>query len=144
MSRRHTIGQQPTGVDLSDLVSELPAWARLTLGLILCPTIAYYLTMFAITVTGVWVGNLSNALQAVVAIAILALQGYLGYLIRRPWISCAVFVVLIGGYEASLVARTSTLAQWSSWWQLFFGPLVGFPLSTWMFARYSDSVSLRR
>jgi len=78
-NKQITIPQQGAGVWLR----ELPPAVRLTIGLISCGIVGYYVPIVKIAATGRWITSLTDPVGLAIATVILVVQNMIGRKLKR-------------------------------------------------------------
>ncbi len=112
------------------------------IGLIACASIAYYIPLIFIALTGVWVNNLTMADQLLVAIVFLIIQNLIGNRMNKIIIMGVVLAVVLDGFEAVSLLHATSWSVWQANWMTFFLPTVGCLLNAWLFQRFEAAAGL--
>ena len=134
-NKQITIPQQGAGVWLR----ELPPAVRLTIGLISCGIVGYYVLIVIIAATGRWITSLTDPVGLAIATVILVVQNMIGRKLKRVVLFGLIAALVFDGI--SLYVELSTHRHWSFYyrWNDFFLPTVACTLSAWLFQKYENA-----
>ena len=129
--------------NLSEALRSINPSLCYVIGLIVCATIAYYLPLILIALTGVWVNNLTMMLQFVVFAAVLTITNLIGNRLSRIFLANAVMVGLAISYESWYFAHGFNWSELSHNWMAFFLPVAAFLLNAWLFLQFKAAAGLK-
>lgn len=134
----------PTHLEFGEFLRQLQPFWRWLIILGMVGLVSWYLPLLVVSITGVWQQNFRNIPDLLLAVTVLSIQSIVGYVTRKPWLVCAVFLALIFGYFASLISRrTASWAEWQTWWMVFFVPAAALTLNTYLFGKFAQAAALR-
>ena len=120
-----------------DWLQELPPLPRFVLGLFAVAAFSWYVPPLLVTLTtGAWKGGLGMWLANAIGISVLMAINLIANKFNRVLLVGAVCAVLVGCYEATLIARTMQASSWQSWLLTLIVPPIIFLLNGYLLSKY--------
>ena len=106
-------------VSLKDLTSEMSMTTRVMLGCFLCAMIGVFIPLFAINLTGTWLGSISAYGDHIIIGSACVLTVLIGLNVKRLWIGVLIVWIPVFGIQFFGLFMSKPVNDWLSAWPAF-------------------------